>query len=343
MSYFRVEVMKKLLCVLSLILAGALTQSAMASLGLSADELRTRWQELKPGQFLWYPEVSPEGPITLVVSLTEQRAYVYRNGIVIGVTTVSTGKKGHETPTGVFSILQKKVKHQSNLYSNSPMPYMQRLTWDGIALHAGRLPGYPASHGCIRLPMPFAKKLYAVTGFSSTTVIIADRNNSPQDISHPGLLAPAVQDGQPMSLPVTPGEIYWNDPGEEEGTLSILISRADLRAYVYRGGKRIGTAPITVPDGSNPSGISVFSLLEKPSTGDIERPDPQLHWSVVQVGDAKNPPVPANQLSQIYMDPAFVRILLSSIDVGSTLIITDLPSNRHSRSGSDFTVISTEK
>ena len=78
-----------------------------------------------------------------MVSLTEQKAYIYRNGIAIGVSTLSSGKKGRETPTGVFSILQKSVDHKSDLYNSAPMPYMQRLTWDGIALHAGNLPGYP--------------------------------------------------------------------------------------------------------------------------------------------------------------------------------------------------------
>ena len=85
--------------------------------------------DLKPGEFLWHPEVAPDGPVVLVVSLDEQRAYVYRNGMAIGVSTISSGKTGKETPTGVFTILQKNKDHRSNLYNNAPMPYMQRLTW----------------------------------------------------------------------------------------------------------------------------------------------------------------------------------------------------------------------
>ncbi|HQZ32008.1 MAG TPA: L,D-transpeptidase family protein, partial [Arenimonas sp.] len=104
--------------------------------------------ELLPGEYLWLPELSPRGPVLVLVSLPEQRAYVYRNGVRIGVATVSTGKPGYETPTGVFTILQKKREHYSNLYDDAPMPFMQRLTWDGVAMHAGRVPGYPASHGC---------------------------------------------------------------------------------------------------------------------------------------------------------------------------------------------------
>ena len=99
---------------------------------------------LKPGEFLWHPEIAPEGPIVLVVSLDEQRAYVYRNGLAIGVSTISSGKAGKETPTGVFTILQKNKDHRSKLYNSAPMPYMQRLTWDGIALHGGALHGYTA-------------------------------------------------------------------------------------------------------------------------------------------------------------------------------------------------------
>ncbi len=108
---------------------------------------------LKPGQFTWKPERSPSGPVAIIVSLPEQSVYVYRNGIEIAVSTCSTGKPGHSTPTGVFTILQKDKNHHSSTYNNAPMPNMNRLTWGGIALHAGKLPGYPASHGCVRLPM----------------------------------------------------------------------------------------------------------------------------------------------------------------------------------------------
>ena len=126
--------------------------------------------DLKPGQFLWHPEISPAGPIVLVVSLDEQRAYVYRNGIAIGLSTISSGKPGHETPTGVFTILQKDKDHKSSKYNAAPMPYMQRLTWDGVALHAGNIPGYPASHGCVRLPYEFSKLLFDATTMPASSI-----------------------------------------------------------------------------------------------------------------------------------------------------------------------------
>lgn len=93
--------------------------------------------EFKPGDYVWHPEISPAGPVVIIVSLPEQKMYVYRNGVRIGRSTVSTGTKGHPTPTGMFTILQKKVRHESNIYKGAKMPHMQRLTWSGIAMHAG--------------------------------------------------------------------------------------------------------------------------------------------------------------------------------------------------------------
>ena len=110
-------------------------------------------------------------PVSVVVSIADQRAYVYRGQTLIAVSSVSTGKDDKPTPDGTYPILQKKVDHKSNLYDAAPMPFMQRLTWDGIALHAGRNPGYAASHGCVRLPTAFAKKLFAITSVGSTVTI----------------------------------------------------------------------------------------------------------------------------------------------------------------------------
>jgi lipoprotein-anchoring transpeptidase ErfK/SrfK len=127
---------------------------------------------LSAGEFVWTPEVAPAGLVRILISLSKQRVYVYRGSIRIGVSSVSTGRKGFETPTGTFSILQKRVWHRSNRYYNAPMPYMQRLTWDGVALHAGHVPASgAASHGCVRLPYAFAKLLYRVT-YPGTVVII---------------------------------------------------------------------------------------------------------------------------------------------------------------------------
>jgi lipoprotein-anchoring transpeptidase ErfK/SrfK len=119
--------------------------------------------------------------VRIVVSLPQQKAYVFEDGDLVATSPVSTGKKGHETPAGTFRILQKKVHHRSNRYSNAPMPYMQRLTWQGVALHAGALPGYPASHGCIRLPRSFAKKLYGLTDYSTSVTVTRERPRSAEE------------------------------------------------------------------------------------------------------------------------------------------------------------------
>lgn len=141
-------------------------------------DLESRAQSLRNGEYAW-ADTGGAGAVAIVVSLADQVAYVYRGGALIGVSTVSTGKPGKSTPAGEFTILQKKVFHRSNLYSNAPMPYMQRLTWSGIALHAGQLPGYPASHGCIRFPAAFARQLYAITAMGGAVSVVPDLPGGP--------------------------------------------------------------------------------------------------------------------------------------------------------------------
>ena len=126
-----------------------------------------------PNRFVWADKAGIAS-VSVVVSIADQRAYVYRGQTLIAVSSVSTGKDDKPTPPGTYPILQKEVDHRSNLYKSAAMPYMQRLTWDGIALHAGRNPGYAASHGCVRLPTAFAKKLFEITSVGSTVTIQDD-------------------------------------------------------------------------------------------------------------------------------------------------------------------------
>ncbi len=144
-------------------------------------------EQLKAGEYLWAPQIAPEGPVTMIISVKTQRGYVYRNAVPIGVTSVSTGKKGHETPTGIFTILEKDTDHRSSKYNNAPMPYMQRLTWDGVAMHARNLPGYPASHGCVRMPYDFAKLLFGITKLG-LLVVITDDPLVPEIVPAPTIL-----------------------------------------------------------------------------------------------------------------------------------------------------------
>ena len=115
---------------------------------------------LGKNQFVWQPELAPAGPLSMDIDLGDQKAFVYRDNILIGMSTISSGKPGHETPTGSFTVLAKTRFHRSNKYDDAPMPFMQRLTWSGLALHAGNAKGYPTSHGCIRLPRSFAADLF---------------------------------------------------------------------------------------------------------------------------------------------------------------------------------------
>jgi lipoprotein-anchoring transpeptidase ErfK/SrfK len=131
--------------------------------GLSVDPA-----SLEPGEFVWQPDLASGGEVEIVVSVPLQRAFVYRGGTLIGVSTVSTGRRGHATPTGRFAIMEKHREHFSNLYNDAPMPFMQRLTMGGIALHAGAIPGRPASHGCVRLPLAFAGHLFGATKVGAT-------------------------------------------------------------------------------------------------------------------------------------------------------------------------------
>src|SRR6056297_1251576 len=116
-----------------------------------------------PTSFTWNPELSPTGPVIVTVDLQKQTAAVYRNDVLIGSCIVSTGRPGYETPAGVFHILEKDADHRSSTYNNAAMPYQERLTWGGVALHAGSLPGYPSSHGCIHLPYEFSRMLFGIT------------------------------------------------------------------------------------------------------------------------------------------------------------------------------------
>jgi lipoprotein-anchoring transpeptidase ErfK/SrfK len=126
---------------------------------------------LKPGEYVWASKIPAEGEARVVVDLVTQMAYAYRGEQLVGASTISSGKRGKITPLGYWPVLEKKSFHRSRKYNNAPMPFMQRLDSYGIALHGGLNPGYPASNGCVRLPMKFAEKLYGLTKVGSKVVI----------------------------------------------------------------------------------------------------------------------------------------------------------------------------
>jgi lipoprotein-anchoring transpeptidase ErfK/SrfK len=137
---------------------------------------------LRPGQSRWLPEAATAtGAMRIVVSIPLQRAYVFRSSTLIAVSTISSGQPGYDTPAGRYTILEKQVTHHSSLYENAPMPFMQRLTVDGIALHAGQVLAEPASHGCIRLPRAFAQRLYGMTAVGTVVVVTDEAPNAPEE------------------------------------------------------------------------------------------------------------------------------------------------------------------
>ena len=126
---------------------------------------------LKPGQYLWRDIPASAGEESVVISLSDQLAFLYRGDTLVAVATISSGTPDKRTPTGIFNVLEKKTMHRSRKYDDAPMPFMQRIDRFGIALHAGHNPGHPASHGCIRLPAKFAEKLFKVTGVGTEVLI----------------------------------------------------------------------------------------------------------------------------------------------------------------------------
>jgi len=284
--------------------------------------------ELKQGEFIWFGDATRSGPLLMVVSIDAQLAYVYRNGVLTGVSTVSTGKKGHETPTGVFTILQKNKDHFSNIYDNAPMPYMQRLTWGGIALHAGGLPGYPASHGCIRMPSEFARQLFEVTS-TGMTVVVASTASELSNAAYPGFLAPLDPTGQPItSLPLMPSEsMRWQPEAAPEGPVSAVLSRRSGRIVVYRAGVEIGRARV-VFHGSEPMGTHVLLLVEgaaqTPQRYNADRS--RQRWIEVDIAGyaGRGGEEPDSSLgNRIEIPPEFIARVSTIITPGSTVLVTD--------------------
>jgi len=282
---------------------------------------------LKPGEFIWAPEAVPSGPLVMVISLDEQRAYVYRNGLRIGVSTISTGKKGKETPTGVFTILQKQKVHRSTLYDDAPMPFMQRLTWDGVALHAGNLPGYPASHGCVRLPYEFARRLYDVTNYGMT-VVVASESTEHAQFAHPGFSSPATNQVQVPRL--SRAHAYeWTPDKSPDGPLTILVGTSDRIVLVIRNGIEIGRARLRVT-GTAPFGTQAYVML----AGDSGVPStvvpgrPSHNWQSIPLpgysarqGTSLDP----EAVGRVSVPPGFASLVYDQMVPGTTLVLTDAP------------------
>lgn len=312
----------KMLAFLALIHGGALSAQTPPA------EVDGAIEALQPGGFLWAPDIAPEGPVTVIISLATQRAYAYRNGAPIGVSTVSTGAPGHETPTGVFVILQKAVKHNSNKYSAAPMPFMQRLTWDGIAMHAGRLPGYPASHGCIRLPLAFAKLLFGVTKLG-LTVVITDNALAPEIVPSPELLESAPADAHAGSM-----AYRWQPQKAPKGPVTIIVSGRDRRIIVLRNGVEIGSGTIAIDGPVTTTEAFTFNGADQAGPHWVRLPLPgQASGSGGEMSPVEH--------ARGHFSKELRQNILSILEPGNTLLITR-DSLKSSGTGSRLTVITAD-
>ena len=298
-------------CLLGAAASSALAQGAPSSAQL---QLAKQAEQLKPGQWVWAPQIAPKGPVLVYVDIGRQRATVYRNGVRIGVSTISSGKPGYATPTGVFTILEKDVDHRSRTYDNAPMPYQQRLTWMGVAMHAGNLPGYPASHGCIRLPIEFAKKLFTVTPMGGT-VVIAGGNQDPVKRPAAGVLAPAMAGVTPSpAAPLSPeGSFTWNPNAAPSGPVSIIISTGDQQVVVLRNGVEIGRAHASVEAEINQSQVMTLTGGARPQ------------WIQVGVSDLASGPaeiISTERVEQMHLPAPFVAGMRSVMKPGTTVLVT---------------------
>ena len=271
-------------------------------------------EQLKPGEWVWAPEIARNGPVLVYVDLGRQRATVYRNGVRIGVSTISSGKDGYETPTGVFTILEKDEDHRSRTYDDAPMPFQQRLTWKGVALHAGNLPGFPASHGCVRLPMEFAKKLFTVTPMGGT-VVIAGGHEDPVKRPAAGVLAPVMAGiTAPPAAPLTKeGTFTWNPAASASGPVSVIVSTGDQQVVVLRNGVEIGRAHARVAQQTTQSQVLTLAGGKAPQ------------WIQVGVSDLTGQSaeiISTERVEQMHLPEAFVAGLRSVLVPGTTVLVT---------------------
>lgn len=281
----------------------------------SPAELARLADQLEPGEWVWAASIAPAGPLLIYVDLSRQRATVYRNGVRIAVSTVSSGKLGHETPTGVFQILQKDVSHKSSLYHAAPMPYTERLTWDGIALHAGGLPGYPESHGCVHLPLRFSQELFAITALGATVVIQGSAVDHVRT-SDASLLAPLSAKG--LAAPQVGLErsaFTWAPQKAPTGPLTIIISKHDQILVVLRNGIEIGRS-LAVIDDDDP-GSHVISLT---TTQDGRR-----RWVYVGLpGHSEDAGRVLDEatINRVHLPGSFYQDLKTALKPGTTILVT---------------------
>ncbi len=208
----------------------------------------------------------PQGPLIIAISIDRQQLKIYDSNGFFAEAPVSTGMRGHPTPMGVFSVIQKQKFHRSNIYSGAPMPYMQRITWSGVAIHAGVLPGYPASHGCIRMPPAFAIKMYGWTRMGAR-VIVTPGELSPESFSHP-LLASFKVPPQPISAaqPETDAPVGLK---ADKGNPEVKAASSDNAVSLKPG---IGHNDLAAPAADDPASSALREQTHTAEAGSEARP-----------------------------------------------------------------------
>jgi hypothetical protein len=293
------------------------------------------------------PEDPPKGPLQIIISIADQRVSLFDNGVLIARSSVSTGTQGHPTPLGVFSVISKQRWHRSNIYSAAPMPYMQRITWSGIALHAGVVPGHPASHGCIRLKNDFAVRLWHLTK-RGTRVIIAHDDVQPVEITNPHLFKPKAVSGSPefqtatvagksiSTAAVTHGSLVSNAETPEATSLqvpgsapaggapkkmvpiSVFVSRRSSKLFVRQGFSPLFDVAVKIESPEEPLGTHVFTAMEYQSEGAA------IRWTVVSIpeefprmseGATKEREAPARQTALSVPSPDKANAALNRIEI----------------------------
>ena len=275
---------------------------------------------LKPGRFIWEPAKSAEGPVLIIVSLGERITHVYRGGAAIGISTCSTGWRGHRTPTGVFTIREQARRPAASRSNGGRMPARERLTWSGIALHAHDVWGYPVSFGCVRLPLEFSALLFDVT-HPGTTVIIAEEHTQAGEVIEPGTLFPVLAEEEGRPKDHAGGERI--ERMDKSPVVSVLVSGADAKAVVMRDGVVESETRVTIHEPQKKLGTHVYSLLGADATGNAMR------WLTFGTAHEKNAahlttwqaPDPLNRIAFAQSDWALAAA--RAMHVGTTLTITD--------------------
>jgi L,D-transpeptidase catalytic domain len=227
----------------------------------------------------------------------------------------------------VFSILKKKQRHYSKKYDNAPMPYMQRLTWSGIAMHSGNLPGYPASHGCIRLPYDFSQLLFNATASGGTVVVGDGKTPTPYLAANPGLLLAPKDFSPEMVRRLAKDEYDWRPERSPQGPITIVLSSADRALYVYRNGNAIGRAAVEIGgrgvSGRERLGSHVFTLLEGSSGKPSQFAPGHEAGKWMRVTSQGRPVDTEDIASRIRFNTDFAQKLADELKPGATVILTD--------------------